>query len=102
MRTATKSPRVRGLIAVAALAALATDGCYVTPRTAQAVANVAAAAVITAAIVGNATVLGYHDPHYHYEHCGHHRRWHHGHWVYQYGGRWEYYEPSYRRWYYYR
>jgi hypothetical protein len=72
-------------------------GCH--PRVA---AKLAAAAIITAAIVGTAHILAHHDAHFHSEHCGHHRRWHEGRYVYHYGGHWEYYDPHAGRWYYYR
>lgn len=84
-----------GLFGVLSLTSAGT-GCH--PRMAG---TVIAAAAITAAIVGTATVLQHHDGHYHHADCGHHRRYHEGHWVYHYNGRWEYYDSYESRWYYY-
>jgi hypothetical protein len=92
--------RFRTLVLALALAG-ATTGCFVSPRTAATMANVAAVGLWTAAIVGEIALLSYHDSHYHYDHCGHYRRWHGGHWVYYYGGHWEYYDGGAGSWYYY-
>lgn len=56
-----------------------------------------AEAVITVAAV--ATVLAFHDAHYHSPHCGHRHRHHEGRRVYEYQGRWEYYDEYSGRWY---
>jgi hypothetical protein len=63
--------------------------------------QVATAAIVTAAVVGTARAMAYHDAHYHYHTCGHERRWHDGRWVYHYEGHWEYYDPHTDGWYYY-
>jgi len=36
--------------------------------------------------------------HVHDEYCGHYRVWADGYWAYYYGGRWEYYNPTYGSW----
>jgi hypothetical protein len=92
---------MRRAVSVAALVAalLGTSGCLVSPRGAQAVGSVAAAALWTAAVVGTVTVLAYHDAHFHHDQCGHYRRWHEDRWVYYYGGRWEYYDQTSATWY---
>ncbi|HKE18233.1 MAG TPA: hypothetical protein VKB80_25320 [Kofleriaceae bacterium] len=71
------------------------------PRTADALGNVAVAALWTAAVAGEIALLTYHDAHYHSDHCGHYRRWYGGRWVYYYGGHWEYYDGGAGSWYYY-
>lgn len=77
--------------------ALATSvvGCH--PRFAG---QLLGAAIVTAAIVGTASLLANHDNHFHDEYCGHHRRYYEGRWVYYYGNRWEYHQGG--RWYYYQ
>ncbi len=83
-------------LAGALSATTAVSGCYVHPRSA---AQIATAAIWTAAIAGHLVILAHHDSHYHYEHCGHYRRWHEGRWVYYYQERWEYYDDGSGRWY---
>jgi len=94
-----------GLSACLALAATTTtassSGCVMSPRTADALGNVAVAALWTAAVAGEIALLTYHDAHYHSDHCGHYRRWYGGRWVYYYGGHWEYYDGGAGSWYYY-
>ena len=51
-------------------------------------------AIVTAAIVGTASLLANHDGHFHDEYCGHHRRYYGGRWVYNYNGQWEYHESG--------
>jgi hypothetical protein len=77
------------------------SGCIMSPRGAHGVANLAAAALWTAAVAGQIAILAYHDAHYHHDHCGHYRRWHSDRWVYFYGGHWEYYDDRAGNWYYY-
>jgi hypothetical protein len=89
-----------GLLACLTLATVA-PGCMMSPRTADALGNVAVATLWTAAVVGHIAVLAAHDAHYHHDHCGHYRRWYGGRWVYYYGGHWEYYDDGAGSWYYY-
>lgn len=56
---------------------------------------------ITAAVAVTALALAAHDAHYHHAHCGHHYVVHESRPVYQYQGRWEYYDPWDDTWYYY-
>ncbi|MCB9558278.1 MAG: hypothetical protein H6707_19330 [Deltaproteobacteria bacterium] len=60
------------------------------------------AAMITAAVVGTAHAVHYHEAHVHHRHCGHDYRWHRGRYVYQNEGQWEYYDHGSGRWYVYR
>ncbi len=69
------------------LLSLAGAGCH--PQMAN---SVVTAAIITAAIIGTAQAMHYHDGHHHHANCGHHRRYYEGHWVYYYNGHWEYYD----------
>lgn len=98
---ATKPRRRRAwatVIVAAALVGVTATTSACSPRMFGAVA---AAAIVTAAIVGTAHVLAYHDAHWHNEYCGHRHRWHDGRAVYYYHDHWEYYDPYDRRWYYY-
>ena len=89
----------RQLLTAALLSlALTSSACFIAPRTA---ANLATAAIWTAAVAGNVLLLAHHDSHYHYEQCGHYRRYHEERWVYYYGDHWEYYDEYDGRWYYY-
>ncbi|HTE56894.1 MAG TPA: hypothetical protein VK698_38845 [Kofleriaceae bacterium] len=94
--------RLPVLVLSLALTGATSSGCVVSPRTAGSIANVATAALWTAAVVGEIALLSYHDSHYHHDHCGHYRRWYGGHWVYYYGGQWEYYDDGASSWYYYQ
>ena len=86
------------LFAVFAIVGLVSAGSLqCNPRMAGALLG---AAIVTAAIIGTAQVLAYHDAHLHSEYCGCARRWHEGRWVYNYGGHWEYHQGG--RWYYYQ
>ena len=87
------------LLPALTLAAATGTGCVMSPRSAGAFANVATAALWTAAVAGEIALLAYHDAHYHSDHCGHYRRWHDDHWVYFYGGHWEYYDDGASSWY---
>lgn len=53
--------------------------------------------LVTVAAV--ATVLAWHDAHYHHHHCGHEYVYVEERPVYRYQGRWEYYDPDSGRWY---
>jgi len=99
----TQRPKfsLRRSVAVLALLSTLGSGCYLSPRGAAVLGNVAAAAIYTAAIVGTLAMLSDHDGHYHFETCGHYRRWHSGRWVYNYQERWEYYDDYNGQWYYY-
>ena len=96
----SRAGRLSALALVLALVGTS-SGCVMSPRTAGSIANVAAAGLWTAAVVGQIALLAYHDAHYHHDHCGHYRRWYGGNWVYYYGGHWEYYDGGAGRWYYY-
>ena len=93
--------RPLAILPALALAVTLGSGCVMSPRGAHTVANVAAAALWTAAVAGQIAILAYHDAHYHHDHCGHYRRWYSGRWVYYYGGHWEYYDDGAGNWYYY-
>ena len=54
-------------------------------------------AMVATAVV--ATVLAAHDAHYHHHHCGHHFVIVEDREVYEYEGRWEYYDPYDGQWY---
>jgi hypothetical protein len=56
---------------------------------------------IAAAVAWTALVLAAHDAHYHHAHCGHQYVVYESRPVYQYQGRWEYYDPWNETWYYY-
>lgn len=60
-----------------------------------------AAVEVAAYVAVTALVLSAHDSHYHSHHCGHHRVVYEGRPVYEYDGRWEYYDEYDGRWYYY-
>ncbi|MCC6620196.1 MAG: hypothetical protein IT385_03015 [Deltaproteobacteria bacterium] len=56
---------------------------------------------VAAYVAITAAVLAAHDAHYHHYHCGHHWVVYEERPVYHYQGRWEYYDPYARTWYYY-
>jgi len=78
-------------ITLVALLALSSTAC--TPGMFRLVAT----AAITTAVV--AAVIHSHDDHYHHSRCGHEYVFVDGREVYQYQGRWEYYDPSDGQWY---
>ena len=88
------SPKLVGPIVAMALGT-SVVGCH--PRF---VGQLLGAAIITAAVIGTASLLTNHDAHFHDEYCGHNRRYHEGRWVYYYGSRWEYHQGG--QWYYYQ
>jgi hypothetical protein len=55
--------------------------------------------IVTVAAV--ATVLSWHDAHHHHVHCGHEVVYVEERPVYNYEGRWEYYDPDSGTWYHY-
>ena len=57
----------------------------------------AAATVLTTAAV--AAIMHAHDDHYHHRHCGHEAAFVDGQEVYNYQGRWEYYDERSQTWY---
>jgi hypothetical protein len=59
------------------------------------------AATIAAYVAVTAAVLSWHDHHHHSYHCGHRYVVYESRPVYHYEGRWEYYDPHARTWYYY-
>ncbi|MBL8786161.1 MAG: hypothetical protein JNJ59_14780 [Deltaproteobacteria bacterium] len=56
---------------------------------------------VAAYVAVTAMVLAAHDAHYHSYHCGHHYVVVENRPVYEYQGRWEYYDPHEDTWYYY-
>jgi len=56
---------------------------------------------LAAYVAVTAIVLSAHDRHYHDAYCGHTHVYYEGHDVYDYRGRWEYYDRYDDRWYYY-
>ena len=56
---------------------------------------------VAAYVAVTALVLASHDAHYHSYHCGHRYVVYEDHPVYDYGGRWEYYDAYEDTWYYY-
>jgi hypothetical protein len=71
------------------LSLIPASGCFMSPRTAAGLGNLALA---TAVIAAEVAILSSHDAHYHGYGCGHHHRYHGGRTVYYYQDRWEYYE----------
>ena len=61
--------------------------------------RIVATAAITTAVA--AAVIHSHDDHYHHSRCGHEYVIVDGREVYQYQGRWEYYDPYDGQWYFY-
>ena len=75
------------LVAVLAVSSACTPGMF----------RLAATAAITTALV--AAVIHSHDDHYHHSRCGHDSVIVDGREVYQYQGRWEYYDSYDGQWY---
>lgn len=100
MRTSTTAAKKRTvrwvgrLLVPAFLLALVQLPGACSPRMAQFMAG----AVIVGAAVA---VVAHHDAHYHHRHCGHHYVVVEDREVYEYEGRWEYYDESTGEWYYY-
>jgi len=83
-----------GLLVPALLLALAQAPGACSPRMAQFMAG---ALIVGAAVA----VVAHHDAHFHHHHCGHEYVIVEDREVYEYQGRWEYYDDSTGQWYYY-